>query len=741
VTEMSAARRLTTSAPQGTQVSHFEIGGMHCAACANRNELALKKLPGVVEAAINFAMRSARVEFNPSMVSERALHEAVVKNGFQVLSTELAQDNKARAIQELKDARFRAFAALALAAPVMLLAMLDVSLPLEFAGRNTSVWVQALFSSVVVLILGWEFHQGMARLAFRGTANMDTLISLGTLSALLFSFWGLWAGDQHLYFETGSVIAALILLGRYFEAHSRGQASAAIEKLMELGAKTARVLRNGVEEEVPLDRVGVGDLILVRPGEKVPVDGRVVDGHSTVDEAMLTGESLPVGKSKGESVFGATINLSGALRIEATKVGDDSTLAQIVKLVSDAQGRKAPIQELADRISGIFVPIVLGIALLTGLAWYVATGDLYASIIPAVAVLVIACPCSLGLATPTAIMVGTGIGARRGILIKNGEALERGEKIDVVLLDKTGTLTQGKPKVVSVYAAEGSEDDLLRIAASVERLSEHPLARAIVDAANGQPLLEVDAFEAIPGKGARARVDGDSVQAGSPRYLEEQGIRIASTHRTQLEKEEGQGRTVIAVARNGDLLGLIAVADTLKEDAKTAIDQLHTQVVRTVMITGDNSRAAQSIAGQLGVAEVFAQVLPQDKAQKVHELQKTGARVAFVGDGINDAPALAQSDLGIAMGTGTDIAIEAGHIVLVKGYPQRIAEALTLSRVTMRTIRQNLFWAFFYNVAAIPLAALGLLNPMIAAAAMAISSLSVVTNSLQIKRRFARATP
>jgi heavy metal translocating P-type ATPase len=357
-----------------------------------------------------------------------------------------------------------------------------------------------------------------------------------------------------------------------------------------------------------------------------------------------------------------------------------------------------------------------------------------------VAVLVIACPCSLGLATPTAIMVGTGIGARRGILIKNGEALERGEKIDTVLLDKTGTLTQGKPKVVSVYAAEGKEDDLLRIAASVEQLSEHPLARAIVDAATGLPLFQVDAFESLPGKGVTARVDGASVQAGSPRHLEEQAVQISAAHRDQLEKEEGQGRTVIAVARNSSLLGLIAIADTLKEDAKKAIDQLHAQNLRTIMITGDNSRAAQSIASQLGLAEVFAQVLPQDKARKVRELQTIGARVAFVGDGINDAPALAQSDLGIAMGTGTDIAIEAGHIVLVKGYPERIAEAFALSRVTMRTIRQNLFWAFFYNIAAIPLAALGLLNPMIAAAAMAISSVSVVTNSLQIKRRFAQAT-
>jgi heavy metal translocating P-type ATPase len=735
VTALSDPQRLGASG-SGTRVSHFEIGGMHCAACANRNELALKRVPGVVEAAVNFAMRSARVEFDPSKVSERALHEAVVQNGFQVLSAERAKDNKARAARELNEASFRAFAAIALAAPVMLLAMLDISLPWAIAGRNASVWLQALFSSVVILVLGWEFHQGMVRLALRATANMDTLISLGTLSALVFSFWGLWAGDQHLYFETGAVIAAFILLGRYFEARSRGRASAAIERLIELGAKTARILRDGSEEHVPIDRVVVGDLVLVRPGEKIPVDGLVVDGHSTVDEAMLTGESLPVSKSKGDAVFGATINLSGALRIDAAKVGDDTTLAQIVKFVSDAQAQKAPIQKLADRISGVFVPVVLAIALATALGWYLATGDPYQSIIPAVAVLVIACPCSLGLATPTAIMVGTGIGARRGILIKNGEALERGEKIDTILLDKTGTLTEGKPKVARTHTLQGTEHALLQLAASVDQLSEHPLARAIVERANGLSLFEVDAFESFAGKGVKARVQGTTVQVGSPTFVEEQGVAISSAGRLVLEEEEALGRTVIAVSNNGTLTGLIAIADTLKADANAAVADLHAKGFRTVMITGDNPRAAQAIARQLGIDEVFARVLPQDKAAKVGELQAKGARVAFVGDGINDAPALARSDLGIAMGTGTDIAIESGNIVLVKGHPHKIVEAFTLSRLTMRTIRQNLFWAFFYNVAAIPLAALGLLNPMIAAGAMAISSVSVVGNSLRIRRRY-----
>ena len=720
-----------------TKVSHFEIGGMHCAACANRNELALKRLPGVIEAAVNFAMRSARVEFDPSKVTERALHEAVVDNGFQVLSKEFAKENKARAAQELSEARFRAFTALALAAPVMLLAMFEIMFPWEIAGRNVSLWVQAILSSIVILVLGWEFHQGMARLAVRGTANMDTLISLGTLSALAFSFWALFAGDQHLYFETGAVIAALILLGRYFEARSRGQASAAIEKLIDLGAKTARLVRDGVEREVPIDSVQVGDTLLVKPGEKIPVDGRVVDGRSTVDEAMLTGESMPVSKSAGDNVFGATLNLSGALRLEAVKVGEDTTLAQIVKLVADAQGKKAPIQKLADRISAVFVPVVLGIAFATALGWYLVTGDLAASIIPAVSVLVIACPCSLGLATPTAIMVGTGLGARRGILIKNGEALERGEKIDVVLFDKTGTLTEGKPRVVAVHVPNGTESELLQLAASVEQFSEHPLAKAVVEAARSRNLALHNAgdFESIAGKGVRARISGTEYLVGSPRLLREQGILFSGEDEAALHQYESKGHTAIALAKGNALVGLIAIADTLKEDARPAIEALHARGMQTAMITGDNSKAAQAIADQLGINKVFAQVLPHEKAEKVRVLQEEGARVAFVGDGINDAPALARADLGIAIGTGTDIAIEAGNIVLVKGSPLKVVEALSLSKLTFRTIRQNLFWAFFYNVAAIPLAALGLLNPMIAAGAMAISSVSVVGNSLRIRNR------
>jgi Cu+-exporting ATPase len=470
----------------------------------------------------------------------------------------------------------------------------------------------------------------------------------------------------------------------------------------------------------------------------VPVDGKLALGSSNVDEAMLTGESMPVVKAPGDDVFGATINVSGAFQMIASKVGEDTVLAQIVRMVSEAQGNKAPIQRLADRVSGIFVPIVLGIALVTAIGWYLATGDVARSFVPAVAVLLIACPCSLGLATPTAIMVGTGVGARRGILIKNGEALERGRKIDVVMLDKTGTLTEGRPIVADIHAvkADIGQDEILRVAASLERLSEHPLGQAIVRAASEQQiaLAEIDRFENIAGKGVRGRLGNVIVFVGNTRLMREENVAIDEAV-SEIEAREARAETAILVASNGELIGVIAVADTLKTDAKQAIQLLHAEGFATVIITGDNSKAARAIADQIGIDEVFAEVLPQDKAGHVRALQDQGRRVAFVGDGINDAPALAQADLGIAIGTGTDIAIEAGNIVLVKGSPLKIIEALRLSRITFRTIKQNLFWAFFYNIAAIPLAALGFLNPMIAAGAMAISSVSVIGNSLRIRRQ------
>jgi P-type Cu+ transporter len=716
----------------------FNIGGMHCPTCAVRNERTLKKFKGVLDATVNFATRSARVEFDDAVVSIDALYDVVAENGYQVLKPEFARDHKEQARRELQLAKQRAFLALLLAAPAAMLGMFNIDLPWTLFERNVGVWIQAILSVAVILVLGWPFHVGMLRQARNMTANMDTLISLGTLAALLFSIWGMFFGEHHLYFETGAVITALILLGRYFEARSRGQASDAIEKLIELGAKTAHFIRDEEEYDIAIEDVKVGDVLLVKPGEKVPVDGKIVKGAASVDESMLTGESMPVNKREGDEVFGATLNISGAFRIQATKVGEDTVFAQIVKMVAEAQVNKAPIQKLADRISGIFVPIVLGLALITAACWYLVTGDIYQSFVPAVAVLIIACPCSLGLATPTAILVGTGLGAQRGILIKNGEALERGNKIDIVVFDKTGTLTEGKPRVTDVIAFKPkmSTNDLLTLAASVEKLSEHPLAQAIAFAAREKylPLRDVHGFENLSGKGVRGTIGGETVMVGSGRLLLEHGVPLIHDV-AWVERHEAAAMTVIFVAQDRTPVGMIAIADTLKEHSKAAIDRLRSQHIKTVMITGDNRRTAEAIAQQSGIDQVFAAVLPQNKAEHVRYLQGNKRRVAFVGDGINDAPALVQADLGIAIGTGTDIAIEAGNIVLVKGNPLKVLEALALSRRTFKAIKQNLFWAFFYNVAAIPLAAFGFLNPMIAAAAMASSSLTVVGNSLRIRRQ------
>jgi Cu+-exporting ATPase len=716
------------------QTTTFGIEGMHCAACASRNERALLKLAGVRSANINYATHSARVEFDDTALAIPDLHAAVIGAGYKVLTPDRAQEHKENAKKDLQTARRRAIAALLLAAPAIALAMLPINVPGAVSGIPLNIWIQAACSTIVVLVLGWQFHIGMLRQARAFAANMDTLISLGTLAALVYSFWALSIGEEHLYFETGAVITALILLGRYFEAISRGRASAAIERLLELGAKTAHLIENGTERDVPIQDVRVGDILLVKPGEKIPVDGEVANGSSSVDESMLTGESMPVEKATGTIVYGATINVNGALHIRATKVGDDTVLAQIVRLVADAQGAKAPIQKLADRVSGIFVPIVLGIAALTALGWYFKTGDLVQSILPAVAVLVIACPCSLGLATPTAILVGTGVGARRGILIKNGEALERAHDINVVVFDKTGTLTEGKPSVTAIEAGENDPQEVLRIAASIEQNSEHPLAQAVVKEARNRNLTlgETTGFENLSGKGVRAQLDGAEILAGSPRLMRERGVDLAALN-AATEKHESDAHTVIVIAHGGRAVGVIAIADAVKADAATAIAQLHAIGIETVMLTGDNAATARAVAAQVGVQRVRAEVLPGEKSAEVKRLRAEGKSVAFVGDGINDAPALAEADLGIAMGSGTDIAIEAGGIILVKGEPMKIVEALALSRRTFSTIRQNLFWAFFYNIAAIPLAALGLLNPMIAAGAMAISSISVVGNSLRIR--------
>lgn len=727
----------------------FPLEGMHCASCVVRNEDALKKVPGVTDASVNFALKQATVTFDEAVAQPEAFAKAVESIGYKAVLPvappmhgghhgEAAKEEAREHMHhdEVGAARTKAIWALVLAAPAAVIGMTGLELGQEVYGYALSMWLVAALSVVVILGIGWQFHRGMLKDARHLAPGMDTLISLGTLAALFYSIWVLARGAEDVYFEIGAIITALILLGKFFEARSTGQASAAVRKLLELGAKTARVIRGGKEVEVPVEQVEVGDTLLVKPGEKIPVDGDIVTGATNVDESMLTGESMPVSKSEGDLVYGATVNIDGAITMTAKKVGADTVLAQIARMVADAQTKKAPIQKLADRISGVFVPIVLVIAVVTFVVWYLATGDATASFIPAIAVLVIACPCALGLATPTAIMVGTGLGAERGILIKNGESFERAKRIDAVLFDKTGTLTEGKPRVTDVVPIGGtSNDEVLALAAAVEQLSEHPLARAVVEAAKDKKLRieEAHDFRSVTGKGVVGSVRDVTVRIGTTRFMEENGVSVSESE-SSLKKLEEQAKTVVVVARDSTSIGLIAIADTLKADAKDAVAALKKQGLMTALITGDNERTGRAIGKQVGIDTVFARVMPEDKVEKVKELQNKGKKVAFVGDGINDAPALAQADLGIAIGTGTDIAIEAGHLVLVKGHPQKVVEALGLSRLTFRTIKQNLFWAFFYNAAAIPLAALGWLSPIIAAAAMAFSSVSVVGNSLRIKR-------
>lgn len=718
------------------KTTQFSIPDMHCASCVVNNEEALKAVPGVSSVSVNFATRAAHVTYNDAETNEHALHEAVRKNGYTAVSE---HEGHQHAVEDVGRAKKKAFLALALALPVAFLAMGGISVGTSLVGIDVSVWIQTLLSGFVILVIGREFHIRMLKQLRSLRADMDTLISVGTLAALALSLWSLSRGDtEALYFETGAIITALILLGRYFEALSRGRASSAIEKLMALGAKTARLIRDdGTEEEIAIESIVVGNRIRVRPGEKVPVDGTVLSGTSSVDESALTGESMPAEKKVGDTVFGASINQRGSLEIKAEKIGADSVIGQMAKMVAEAQSAKAPIQKLADKISSIFVPIVILIAVATAGLWYLfGASSFVESIIPAVAVLVIACPCALGLATPTAIMVGTGTGARRGILIKSGESLEKGRNIDIVVFDKTGTLTLGHPIVTNIQTVGTmDEETLLTLTASVEKLSEHPLAGALVRVAEERKLtlLPAEKFMSESGRGVEAYVGGAFIRAESVSSAMSRSVPLGEFS-SRVEEWESQAKTILIVTRDGSLAGIIAIADSVKPEARMAVALLKKRGVHTVMITGDNERTARAIAYEVGITEVHAQVLPHNKLREVQALQETGKKVAFVGDGINDAPALAQSNLGIAMGTGTDIAIETGDIVLVQGSPLKAVEGLILSQQTFRIIKQNLFWAFGYNVAAIPLAALGLLNPMIAAGAMALSSVSVILNSLRLSR-------
>ncbi|MFH1047128.1 MAG: heavy metal translocating P-type ATPase [Patescibacteria group bacterium] len=710
----------------------FKIQGMHCASCALNIENVLKDTAGVSSANVNYTLAEASVEFDETILDETKVQGVVTATGYKPLTQHDMQAPENHLTHgETRSAKRKAIIAFALSVPVFILSMFMIELPGGWSG-----WLQAILASVVVLWPGFEFHRTAIQLARRRQANMDTLVSMGTLVALAFSWWQLLAGGA-LYFESAAIITVFILLGRYLEAVSKGKASEAIGKLIELGVKDAHLVESdGSVREVPVESLVVGDVVLVKPGEKIPLDGAVTEGESSLDESMLTGESLPVSKKRGDQVFGATVNTSGALKVRVERVGQDTVLSKIVRLVEDAQRQKAPIQKLADTVAGIFVPVVLGIAFVTFGLWLIISGSLESALVASVAVLVVACPCALGLATPTAILVGTGRGAKMGILIKNGEALERGRDIDVILFDKTGTLTEGRPHVVETAVSDGVErSHLLNVAAAVEAQSEHPLAQAIVQhlTAGGGQLLPATDVKSVAGHGVTGQVAGLKVAVGKLDFIAGQTT-VSESMRKEVDRHQAHGRTVALVVESNRLLGLLAIADAPKSGAAEAIKELGTMGLQVVMVTGDNQKTALAVAAELGIDKVEAEVLPNQKLDIVKRYQTEGHKVVFVGDGINDAPAMVQANLGIAVGSGTDIAIEAGQIVLVGGGPEKVAVAIKLARRTYSGIRQNLFWAFFYNVVAIPFAAVGFLNPMIAAGAMAFSSVSVVLNSLRLKR-------
>ena len=712
-----------------TETVTFDVEGMTCASCALRIERVLGKQDGVDGAVVNFAGQEARAEVAPG-VDIAGLEAAIAKIGYEI--TPVTEGEERRSLQdvysqEVRYQRRMVIGAGAFTIPVFLLAML---------GPDT-LWnavIQGVLTTIVVFGFGWQFHRAAWKQITSLSPAMDTLVSVGTITAWAYSLWAMF-NDAAVFFDTAAMITTLILLGRYFEARAKGQASNAITKLLELGAKQARVSRDGSEVMIDVDELRIGDTVVTLPGEKIPTDGVITAGTSSIDESMLTGESAPVDKTVGDDVFGATINQQGRLEIDVTKLGGDTALSQIVRLVEDAQATKAPVQRLADRVSAVFVPIVIAIAVTVFLVWFAIDGDTATALRNAVAVLIIACPCAMGLATPTAIMVGSGRGAELGVLFKNAEVFERAKAVDIVVFDKTGTLTRGAMTLTDVVTDE-AEDRFLFLAGSVEAASEHPIGKAMALGAEERDveLVTPVEFSALRGQGVVGTVDGVEVTVGKAKLMADRGQFVADRHLEAMEQIELAGHTAFLVAWNGEVRGTVGVADTVRDSAAGAVAELRGLGIEVVMLTGDNRRTAETIAAQIGIERVIAEVMPADKADEVRRLQVAGHSVGFVGDGINDAPALTQADLGMAVGSGTDIAIEAGDVVLMSGDPQLAVTAIGLARATFRTIKQNLFWAFGYNTAAIPLAALGFLNPMIAAAAMAFSSVSVVTNSIRLKR-------
>lgn len=730
-----------------TEKAEFQIAGMTCAACANRIEKRLNKTEGVSSAPVNFALETVAVEYNPKEVAITDLKETVAKLGYQLEQKgEADGETESPQKKEQRKQTVRLIFSAILSCPLLWAMVSHFSFTsfIWVPDIFMNPWMQFALATPVQFVIGWPFYTGAYKALRNKSANMDVLVALGTTAAYVYSLYltiqslGAHGHTDGLYYETSAILLTLILLGKRFEAKAKGRSSDAIKKLMKLQAKTATVVRDGQEQVIPIEDVMTGDLVYVKPGERIPVDGEVTEGRSAVDESMITGESIPVDKSPGDSVTGATMNANGFLKIKAVNVGKDTALSQIIRVVEEAQGSKAPIQRLADQISGIFVPIVLGIAVITFLIWYfwAAPGDVGEAISKLIAVLVIACPCALGLATPTSIMAGSGRSAEFGILFKGGEHLEKTHRLDTIVLDKTGTVTNGKPVLTDAVAADGFEEtELLRLAAAAETGSEHPLGEAIATGVKekGIDIPKLTRFEAKIGAGVSAEAAGKTILVGSRRLMESEGVQHEALL-SQMSALEGEGKTVMLVSVDGEPAGLIAVADTIKETSREAVKRLMSMGLEVIMMTGDNRKTAEAIAKEAGITRVIAEVRPEQKAEEISRLQQTGSRVAMVGDGINDAPALATADIGMAIGTGTDIAMETADITLIRGDLNSIADAIRMSRLTMKNIKQNLFWALGYNTLGIPIAAFGFLAPWVAGAAMAFSSVSVVLNALRLQR-------
>ncbi|HDR7275914.1 TPA: copper-translocating P-type ATPase [Bacillus paranthracis] len=727
--------------------AEFTVSGMTCAACANRVEKRLNKLEGVNEATVNFALESATVDFNPDEINVNEMKSAITKLGYKLEVKSDEQDGSTdHRLQEIERQKKKFIISFILSFPLLWAMVSHFSFTsfIYLPDMLMNPWVQLALATPVQFIIGGQFYVGAYKALRNKGANMDVLVALGTSAAYFYSVYlsiqsiGSSEHMTDLYFETSAVLITLIILGKLFEAKAKGRSSEAIKKLMGLQAKTATVVRDGTEMKILIEEVVAGDIVYVKPGEKIPVDGEIVEGKSAIDESMLTGESIPVDKTIGDVVIGSTMNKNGFLKVKATKVGRDTALAQIIKVVEEAQGSKAPIQRVADQISGIFVPVVVVIAIITFAVWmiFVTPGDFGGALEKMIAVLVIACPCALGLATPTSIMAGSGRSAEYGILFKGGEHLEATHRLDTVILDKTGTVTNGKPVLTDVIVADGfNEEEILRLVGAAEKNSEHPLAEAIVEGIKEKKINipSSETFEAIPGFGIESVVEGKQLLIGTRRLMKKFNIDIEEVSKS-MEELEREGKTAMLIAINKEYAGIVAVADTVKDTSKVAIARLKKMGLDVVMITGDNTQTAQAIAKQVGIDHVIAEVLPEGKAEEVKKLQAQGKKVAMVGDGINDAPALATADIGMAIGTGTDVAMEAADITLIRGDLNSIADAIFMSKMTIRNIKQNLFWALAYNGLGIPIAAFGFLAPWVAGAAMAFSSVSVVLNALRLQR-------